>query len=361
MNSRAGENALSVSSSFLSLSLSSFSRRRRRHRNVVSRIRRRPGPAATTTTTSSSSSLDALFDHIERVSGDFSLRSKIRVGTDARFPSRGLTLLANRALRSEEVVVSLPKTCRFFMTRTNDGEDEDEDEEDIYGWSKTAAKRLTLDEETKKRHEIWLNSLPRRAPRVPGIYMEDDEIRRWVKDHALRERLTRSIADHRQFVRECRCRSSREESELSRMRSFLQSRVFADERRRKWTAPLIDFCNHDVEANCFVRTNFGKENKQGKQATAEICDESFIARWREEGEGGGGDDDGGDDDEEYFELVVSDEGSIDVDEPLTISYANSSDESLFFEQYGFLLENGENSFLNDAESVQKFLLADSFN
>ena len=361
MNSRAGENALSVSSSFLSLSLSSFSRRRRRHRNVVSRIRRRPGPAATTTTTSSSSSLDALFDHIERVSGDFSLRSKIRVGTDARFPSRGLTLLANRALRSEEVVVSLPKTCRFFMTRTNDGEDEDEDEEDIYGWSKTAAKRLTLDEETKKRHEIWLNSLPRRAPRVPGIYMEDDEIRRWVKDHALRERLTRSIADHRQFVRECRCRSSREESELSRMRSFLQSRVFADERRRKWTAPLIDFCNHDVEANCFVRTNFGKENKQGKQATAEICDESFVARRREEGEGGGGDDDGGDDDEEYFELVVSDEGSIDVDEPLTISYANSSDESLFFEQYGFLLENGENSFLNDAESVQKFLLADSFN
>ena len=360
MNSRAGENALSVSSSFLSLSLSSFSRRRRRHRNVVSRIRRRP-PAATTTTTSSSSSLDALFDHIERVSGDFSLRSKIRVGTDARFPSRGLTLLANRALRSEEVVVSLPKTCRFFMTRTNDGEDEDEDEEDIYGWSKTAAKRLTLDEETKKRHEIWLNSLPRRAPRVPGIYMEDDEIRRWVKDHALRERLTRSIADHRQFVRECRCRSSREESELSRMRSFLQSRVFADERRRKWTAPLIDFCNHDVEANCFVRTNFGKENKQGKQATAEICDESFVARRREEGEGGGGDDDGGDDDEEYFELVVSDEGSIDVDEPLTISYANSSDESLFFEQYGFLLENGENSFLNDAESVQKFLLADSFN
>jgi hypothetical protein len=146
------------------------------------------------------------------------------------------------------------------------------------------------------------------------------------------------------------------------MRSFLQSRVFADERRRKWTAPLIDFCNHDAEANCFVRTNFGKENKQGKQATAEICDESFIARWREEGEGGGGDDDGGDDDdEEYFELVVSDEGSIDVDEPLTISYANSSDESLFFEQYGFLLENGENSFLNDAESVQKFLLADSFN
>ena len=360
MNSRAGENALSVSSSFLSLSLSSFSRRRRRHRNVVSRIRRRP-PAATTTTTSSSSSLDALFDHIERVSGDFSLRSKIRVGTDARFPSRGLTLLANRALRSEEVVVSLPKTCRFFMTRTNDGEDEDEDEEDIYGWSKTAAKRLTLDEETKKRHEIWLNSLPRRAPRVPGIYMEDDEIQRWVKDHALRERLTRSIADHRQFVRECRCRSSREESELSRMRSFLQSRVFADERRRKWTAPLIDFCNHDVEANCFVRTNFGKENKQGKQATAEICDESFVARRREEGEGGGGDDDGGDDDEEYFELVVSDEGSIDVDEPLTISYANSSDESLFFEQYGFLLENGENSFLNDAESVQKFLLADSFN
>ena len=359
MNSRAGENALSVSSSFLSLSLSSFSRRRRRHRNVVSRIRRRPGPAATTTT--SSSSLDALFDHIERVSGDFSLRSKIRVGTDARFPSRGLTLLANRALRSEEVVVSLPKTCRFFMTRTNDGEDEDEDEEDIYGWSKTAAKRLTLDEETKKRHEIWLNSLPRRAPRVPGIYMEDDEIQRWVKDHALRERLTRSIADHRQFVRECRCRSSREESELSRMRSFLQSRVFADERRRKWTAPLIDFCNHDVEANCFVRTNFGKENKQGKQATAEICDESFVARRREEGEGGGGDDDGGDDDEEYFELVVSDEGSIDVDEPLTISYANSSDESLFFEQYGFLLENGENSFLNDAESVQKFLLADSFN
>jgi len=356
MNSRAGD-ALSVSSSFLSLSLSSFSRRGRRHRNVVSRIRRRRPPA--TTTTSSSKSLDALFDHIERVSGDFSLRSKIRVGTDARFPSRGLTLLANRALRSEEVVVSLPKTCRFFVTRTNDGGEEDE--EDIYGWSKTAAKRLTLDEETKKRHEIWLNSLPRRAPRVPGIYMEDDEIQRWVKDDALRERLTRSIADHRRFVRECRCRSSREESEVSRMRSFLQSRVFADERRRKWTAPLIDFCNHDAEANCFVRTNFGKENKQGKQATAEICDESFVARLREEGEGGGGDDDGGDDDEEYFELVVSDEGSIDVDEPLTISYANSSDESLFFEQYGFLLENGENSFLNDAESVQKFLLADSFN
>jgi len=333
---------------------------------VVSRKRRRPAA----TESSSSSSLDALFDHIERVSGDFSLRSKIRVGGDARFPDRGLTLLANRALRSEEVVVSLPRSCRFFITSTNNrGEDEDEekdeyedeDEEDVYGWTRGAAKRLTLDEETKKRHEIWLNSLPRRAPRVPGIYMEDDEIRRWVKDDALRERLTRSIADHRRFVRECRCRSSREESELSRMRSFLQSRVFADERRRKWTAPLIDFCNHDAEANCFVRTNFGKENKQGKQATAEICDESFVARLREEGEGGGGDDDGGDDDEEYFELVVSDEGSIDVDEPLTISYANSSDESLFFEQYGFLLENGENSFLNDAESVQKFLLADSFN
>ena len=330
---------------------------------MVSRKRRRPAA----TESSSSSSLDALFDHIERVSGDFSLRSKIRVGVDARFPDRGLTLLANRALRSEEVVVSLPRSCRFFITSTNNrGEDEDEekdeyedeDEEDVYGWTRGAAKRLTLDEETKKRHEIWLNSLPRRAPRVPGIYMEDDEIRRWVKDDALRERLTRSIADHRRFVRECRCRSSREKSELSRMRSFLQSRVFADERRRKWTAPLIDFCNHDAEANCFVRTNFGKENKQGKQATAEICDESFVARRRE---GGGGDDDGGDDDEEYFELVVSDEGSIDVDEPLTICYANFSDESLFFEQYGFLLENGENSFLNDAESVQKFLLADSFN
>jgi len=233
---------------------------------VVSRKRRRPAA----TESSSSSSLDALFDHIERVSGDFSLRSKIRVGIDKRFPNRGLTLLANRALRSEEVVVSLPKRCRFFVTRTNNRGEEDEDEEDIYGWSKTAAKRLTLDEETKKRHEIWLNSLPRRAPRVPGIYMEDDEIQRWVKDDALRERLTRSIADHRRFVRECRCRSSREESEVSRMRSFLQSRVFADERRRKWTAPLIDFCNHDAEANCFVRTNFGKENKQGKQATAEI-------------------------------------------------------------------------------------------
>jgi len=343
MTSRAGDAFSLSSSSFLSLSLSSCRRCcGRRHRNVVS------------SSSSSSSSLDALFDHIERVSGDFSLRSKIRV---ERFPNRGLTLLANRALRSEEVVVSLPKTCRFFITTTNN-KGEDEGEEDIYGWSKTAAKRLTLDEETKKRHEIWLNSLPRRAPRVPGIYMEDDEIRRWVKDDALRERLTRSIADHRRFVRECRCRSSREESDVSRMRSFLQSRVFADERRRKWTAPLIDFCNHDAEANCFVRTNFGKENKQGKQATAEICDESFVARRRE---GVGGDDDGSDDDdddEEYFELVVSDEGSIDVDQPLTICYANSSDESLFFEQYGFLLENGENSFLNDAESVQKFLLAD---
>ena len=65
--------------------------------------------------------------------------------------------------------------------------------------------------------------------------------------------------------------------------------------------------------------------------------------------------------EEYFELVVSDEGSIDVDEPLTISYAplrsGNTNASLFFEQYGFLLEDTENSasFLNSVESVEEFL------
>ena len=228
-----------------------------------------------------------------------------------------------------------------FVVLSSSSEDEDED---IYSWSKPLAKRLVFDEKERKRHEVWLKSLPKEAPRVPGIYMEEEEIERWVKDMTLRERLIRSRRDHRAFVNGCCGDDEKEKRELSRMRSFLQSRIFADDKKRRWNAPLIDFCNHSFEANCFVRTNVGKENKQGKIATAEICDDSFEEK-----------------EEEYFELVVSDEGSIDVDEPLTISYAplrsGNTNASLFFEQYGFLLEDTENSasFLNSVESVEEFL------
>ena len=108
---------------------------------------------------------------------------------------------------------------------------------------------------------------------------------------------------------------------------------------------MIDFCNHEEEANCFVRTNVGKENKQGKTATAEICDHDGVKVGTEE---------------EFFELVVSDEGLIDVDEPLTITYANADNTSLFFEQYGFLLDGGDSTaFLNSVDSVEDWFLAES--
>ena len=279
------------------------------------------------------------------VTNDFNARERVRVGKDD-IEDRGYALIANRPLRAGEVVLSLPMSARFVVLSSS--QEEEEEEEDIYSWSKPLAKRLVFDEKERKRHEVWLKSLPKEAPRVPGIYMEEEEIERWVKDRTLRERLVRSRRDHRAFVNGCCGDDEKEKRELSRMRSFLQSRIFADDKKRRWNAPLIDFCNHSFEANCFVRTNVGKENKQGKIATAEICDDSFIARDEEK-------------EEEYFELVVSDEGSIDVDEPLTISYAPSrsgnTNASLFFEQYGFLLEDTENSasFLNSVESVEEFL------
>ena len=286
---------------------------------------------------------DALVHFIETVAkNDFNARERVRVGKDD-IEDRGYALIANRPLRAGEVVLSLPMRARFVVLSSSS-----EEEEDIYSWSKPLAKRLVFDEKERKRHEVWLKSLPKEAPRVPGIYMEEEEIERWVKDMTLRERLIRSRRDHRAFVNGCCGDDEKEKRELSRMRSFLQSRIFADDKKRRWNAPLIDFCNHSFEANCFVRTNVGKENKQGKIATAEICDDSFIARDEEK-------------EEEYFELVVSDEGSIDVDEPLTISYAplrsGNTNASLFFEQYGFLLEDTENSasFLNSVESVEKFL------
>ena len=286
---------------------------------------------------------DALVHFIETVAkNDFNARERVRVGKDD-IEDRGYALIANRPLRAGEVVLSLPMRARFVVLSSSS-----EEEEDIYSWSKPLAKRLVFDEKERKRHEVWLKSLPKEAPRVPGIYMEEEEIERWVKDMTLRERLIRSRRDHRAFVNGCCGDDEKEKRELSRIRSFLQSRIFADDKKRRWNAPLIDFCNHSFEANCFVRTNVGKENKQGKIATAEICDDSFIARDEEK-------------EEEYFELVVSDEGSIDVDEPLTISYAPSrsgnTNASLFFEQYGFLLEDTENSasFLNSVESVEKFL------
>ena len=287
---------------------------------------------------------DALVHFIETVAkNDFNARERVRVGKDD-IEDRGYALIANRPLRAGEVVLSLPMRARFVVLSSSS----EEEDEDIYSWSKPLAKRLVFDEKERKRHEVWLKSLPKEAPRVPGIYMEEEEIERWVKDMTLRERLIRSRRDHRAFVNGCCGDDEKEKRELSRMRSFLQSRIFADDKKRRWNAPLIDFCNHSFEANCFVRTNVGKENKQGKIATAEICDDSFIARDEEK-------------EEEYFELVVSDEGSIDVDEPLTISYAPSrsgnTNASLFFEQYGFLLEDTENSasFLNSVESVEKFL------
>ena len=287
---------------------------------------------------------DALVHFIETVAkNDFNARERVRVGKDD-IEDRGYALIANRPLRAGEVVLSLPMRARFVVLSSSS----EEEDEDIYSWSKPLAKRLVFDEKERKRHEVWLKSLPKEAPRVPGIYMEEEEIERWVKDMTLRERLIRSRRDHRAFVNGCCGDDEKEKRELSRMRSFLQSRIFADDKKRRWNAPLIDFCNHSFEANCFVRTNVGKENKQGKIATAEICDDSFIARDEEK-------------EEEFFELVVWDEGSIDVDEPLTISYAPSrsgnTNASLFFEQYGFLLEDTENSasFLNSVESVEKFL------
>ena len=58
--------------------------------------------------------------------------------------------------------------------------------------------------------------------------------------------------------------------------------------------------------------------------------------------------------------MVSDEGPIDVDEPLTITYANADNTSLFFEQYGFLLDGGDSAaFLNSVDSVEDWFLAES--
>ena len=250
-----------------------------------------------------------------------------------------MTLLANRPLRAEEVVVSLPRKARVMRAVSDD------DEEDIYSWSKALAKQLEFDESERKKHGMWLQSLPKEAPKVPGIYMGIEDIERWVKDVQLRERLIRSRKDHCAFVNEEMNNSEKDNKrDLSRMRSFLQSRMFTDGKQR-WNAPLIDFCNHEEEANCFVRTNVGKENKQGKTATAEICDHDGVKVGTEE---------------DFFELVVSDEGLIDVDEPLTITYASADNTSLFFEQYGFLLDGGDSAaFLNSVDSVEDWFLAES--
>lgn len=305
---------------------------RRRRRN--SRLRRIVFVA------SSSSSVRRLMRHLETATAENeTLNAKVRVGRDEDHPERGLTLLANRPLRAEEVVVSLPRKARVMRAVSDD------DEEDIYSWSKALAKQLEFDESERKKHGMWLQSLPKEAPKVPGIYMGIEDIERWVKDVQLRERLIRSRKDHCAFVNEEMNNSEKDNKrDLSRMRSFLQSRMFTDGKQR-WNAPLIDFCNHEEEANCFVRTNVGKENKQGKTATAEICDDDGVKVGTEE---------------EFFELVVSDEGLIDVDEPLTITYANADNTSLFFEQYGFLLDGGDSTaFLNSVDSVEDWFLAES--
>ncbi len=302
----------------------------RRRRN--SRLRR---IVVVVVASSSSSSVRVLMRHLETATAENeTLNAKVRVGRDEDHPERGLTLLANRPLRAEEVVVSLPRKARVMRAVSDD------DEEDIYSWSKALAKQLEFDESERKKHGMWLQSLPKEAPKVPGIYMGIEDIERWVKDVQLRERLIRSRKDHCAFVKEMNNNEKDNKRDLSRMRSFLQSRMFTDGKQR-WNAPLIDFCNHEEEANCFVRTNVGKENKQGKTATAEIRDDDGVKVGTEE---------------EFFELVVSDEGPIDVDEPLTITYASADNTSLFFEQYGFLLDGGDSTaFLNSVDSVEKFL------
>ena len=137
--------------------------------------------------------------------------------TDEDHPERGLTLLANRPLRAEEVVVSLPRKARVMRAVSDD------DEEDIYSWSKALAKQLEFDE--RKKHGMWLQSLPKEAPKVPGLYMGIEDIERWVKDVQLRERLIRSRKDHCAFVNEEMNNSEKDNKDLSRMRSFLQSRM----------------------------------------------------------------------------------------------------------------------------------------
>ena len=58
--------------------------------------------------------------------------------------------------------------------------------------------------------------------------------------------------------------------------------------------------------------------------------------------------------------MVSDEGPIDVDEPLTITYANADNTSLFFEQYGFLLD-GEIRRLRNSEIARRLVLGGKLN
>ena len=115
--------------------------------------------------------------HLETATAENeTLNAKVRVGRDEDHPERGLTLLANRPLRAEEVVISLPRKARVMRAVSDD------DEEDIYSWSKALAKQLEFDESERKKHGMWLQSLPKEAPKVPGIYMGIEDIERWVKD-----------------------------------------------------------------------------------------------------------------------------------------------------------------------------------
>ena len=53
--------------------------------------------------------------HLETATAENeTLNAKVRVGRDEDHPERGLTLLANRPLRAEEVVVSLPRKARVM-------------------------------------------------------------------------------------------------------------------------------------------------------------------------------------------------------------------------------------------------------
>jgi hypothetical protein len=102
-----------VNTNKIVLRVSKRSVRRRRRRN--SRLRR------IVVVASSSSSVRRLMRHLETATAENeTLNAKVRVGRDEDHPERGLTLLANRPLRAEEVVVSLPRKARVMRAVSDD-------------------------------------------------------------------------------------------------------------------------------------------------------------------------------------------------------------------------------------------------
>jgi len=276
-----------------------------------------------------------LVEYLERALGDYELKSRVRVERDLVF---GRSLRAKKDLCAGDVLVSLPRSQRVVVDVVGEGDGDDE----LNEWSKKLSRSIVKDKHERRDNvRVWLESLPEKAPKLASIFWTEAMINDSVRDVEMRERLLKARRTHETFCEEEAFDGDKEE--LSRIRSFLHTRFFTDGKHR-WNAPLIDFCNHAREANCFVRINRGKFNSQGKLASAEI---SAVVN-----------SDDVDEEEEYFELVVSDECDyIEAGEHLTICYASGVDSNrILFEQFGFLADAEESlSFITNRELVDSYL------